>query len=342
MPQRQSNIELLRILSIFLITMHHLVVHGADACGYLSTYMFDQGKWGIIINSFCIVGVNVFILISGWFGIKSPIKASVHLIFTFIVLSTLMNVGLYLCQGGFENLNIITTYKFTRYWFLYDYILLALISPYVERSIKYLSYRVYTILIIMATLMNVIVCYWFEKFNSDGYGLLNFIYLYYLARYIRRMCEEGILTKIRSGYFALSYFVISIILAAAYFLLIYIGYGEIIGGVRYFSYNNPLVLLSSCSLFAAFATSKPFYSNWVNTLAKGVFSVYIVQTSLQLCGFRVLLSKAIYADYSYIGLFVFGLAILIGCSVVGVLVEKMWKYIESKIKPILDIWKDMY
>ena len=109
--RRVSNIELLRILSIFLITMHHLVVHGSNACGYLTNYSFEQGTLGIILNSFCIIGVNVFILISGWFGIKNPIKATIHLMVDFVILSTLMNIGLYLHQGNLGELNIIETYK---------------------------------------------------------------------------------------------------------------------------------------------------------------------------------------------------------------------------------------
>ena len=71
--KRISNVELLRILSIFFITIHHLVIRGADTCGYSIPYTFDQGYIGIIINCFCIIGVNIFILISGWFGIKNPI-----------------------------------------------------------------------------------------------------------------------------------------------------------------------------------------------------------------------------------------------------------------------------
>lgn len=339
--RRVSNIELLRILSIFLITMHHLVVHGSNACGYLTNYSFEQGTLGIILNSFCIIGVNVFILISGWFGIKNPIKATIHLIVDFVILSTLMNIGLYLHQGNLGELNIIETYKFKYLWFLYDYIILALLSPLLERLIKSMSLKTYTIFMLIITFINVVICYGLELVNSNGYGLLNFLYLYFVARYLRRSFEIGALRRYSSSFFAILYIGLSLLAAGCYFLLAYMGFGESLGGVRFFSYNNPIFLLSSICLLLSFSIVKPFYSNMVNVMATGVFSVYILQSSMQLCSYRVLLSKLIYGNYSYFGLFVFGISILMFFSIIGVLVEKNWSFIESKSKKILNIWNEM-
>lgn len=59
---RQSNFELLRIVAIFGIIYHHLLVKGASTCGYINSYnMLTDGCGGIIINSL-IVGGKLFCL----------------------------------------------------------------------------------------------------------------------------------------------------------------------------------------------------------------------------------------------------------------------------------------
>lgn len=53
--QRQSNIELLRIISILMIVIHHVLVHGIYNAVNNSTLHF--------IDSFVIYGVNIFLLV---------------------------------------------------------------------------------------------------------------------------------------------------------------------------------------------------------------------------------------------------------------------------------------
>ena len=264
-----------------------------------------------------------------------------HLIFDFVILSTLMNVGLYLIQGDLGELTLEETYKFQYLWFLYDYILLAILSPFIERLIKRMSMRTYTILIICLTLINVIACYGFRIINSDGYGLLNFIYLYLLARYIRLLNSNGKLKKINPFAYTGIYIGVSLIAAGIYFIIVSMGYNDSLGGTRFFSYNNPLFLLSSVCLIMAITSAKPFYSNGVNLFATGVFTVYIMQSSMQLCPIRNTLAKMIFADYSYCGLLLLGTAILVGCSAIGIMVEWMWKMIELRIGKILDVWNNI-
>ena len=62
---RQSNFELLRIVAMLLIVAHHFLI----ATGRLD-YRSGTLRGGELVNSFCVVGVNCFILISGYFGIK--------------------------------------------------------------------------------------------------------------------------------------------------------------------------------------------------------------------------------------------------------------------------------
>ena len=49
---RDSNFELLRLLAMFGIIVHHLVIKGASTCGYVETYDYDRdSSMGLLLNS---------------------------------------------------------------------------------------------------------------------------------------------------------------------------------------------------------------------------------------------------------------------------------------------------
>ena len=64
--QRQSNFEFLRILAIIMIIFHHIAVHGNFSNPDVTSYLFI-----VLMQMGGKIGVNIFILISGYFLIKS-------------------------------------------------------------------------------------------------------------------------------------------------------------------------------------------------------------------------------------------------------------------------------
>lgn len=66
---RNANIELLRIISMLMVLMMHcLQSSGALECGGSYQLVYR------LIKSFCIVAVNVFVIINGYFGPVSSFK----------------------------------------------------------------------------------------------------------------------------------------------------------------------------------------------------------------------------------------------------------------------------
>ena len=54
---RDSNFELLRLLAMFGIIVHHLVIKGASTGGYGETYDYDRdGSMGVVLNSLVVGG----------------------------------------------------------------------------------------------------------------------------------------------------------------------------------------------------------------------------------------------------------------------------------------------
>ncbi len=63
--QRQSSIELLRIIAMILIVAHHFEIHGGFA--YPQDAVSVNRIWMQFISSGGKVGVNIFVLLSGYF-----------------------------------------------------------------------------------------------------------------------------------------------------------------------------------------------------------------------------------------------------------------------------------
>lgn len=69
---RQSNFELLRIFSMLLILVHHFICHGVEG----TPLNLLTG-----VDAFAIIGVNLFLLISGYFKIRLTWKSFLNLVF---------------------------------------------------------------------------------------------------------------------------------------------------------------------------------------------------------------------------------------------------------------------
>lgn len=90
--KRESNIELLRLLCMFLIIVNHMLGHGvlldpAVAGGPMELLCYDIG------SSIWMPAALVFILISGYFGIHPTMKGIARFAFVctfYLVISGLM------------------------------------------------------------------------------------------------------------------------------------------------------------------------------------------------------------------------------------------------------------
>lgn len=73
MKQRQVGIELLRIISMMMVLGLHANFMGI---GVPSPDKILSGPeiLQVLMQSLCIVAVNVFVMISGWFGIRPSVK----------------------------------------------------------------------------------------------------------------------------------------------------------------------------------------------------------------------------------------------------------------------------
>lgn len=269
--ERLSNFELLRIISMLFI----LLVH-SNYMGILSLYdePIKSTIIRFIVESFSIVGVNCFILISGYFGIKLRKANIVNLIFQ-IYFFALLGLAIYVIMGGEYNRDIYIRCLFpiSNYiWFIPCYIILMLFSPILNTWLN----RSDTKHIIMLVSAIYIITYiweilWKKELGFGGYSFGFFVILYCIGHILARYTKNHITNK-------WVYLILYIISACLLLIISLIQHKIPVFKSLLWSYNCPIVLFESICLFLFFASLK-INNKVINWIAISCFAVLLVHTS---------------------------------------------------------------
>lgn len=272
-PHRESNIELLRIVAMLLV----MVVH---ACFKSISAPTQQEIAVAPIDSFLrffgesasIICVNVFVIISGWFGIKAKFSRISEFVFqvwffgAFMYLSLLL-LGLTEAEGvkGWIKMMI-----FFDHWFVKSYIILYLFSPVLNAFIAQASQKQLAWLIIAYYSIQTLYGFYFEQgWFANGYSPLSFIGLYMLARYIRLYPLN--VTMFGKWKDILIYLCLTITISLIAFYLTKHGHSY----WHMYAYSSPLVILSAVYFFLFFSKLS-FSSKFINWVAVSCFAAYLV------------------------------------------------------------------
>ena len=267
---RNSNVELLRIVAIILVLIIHGSFRSLGAPTYeeISTLPFSSFL-RFFSQSASVVCVNIFILISGWFGITIRTSRIVELLFQILFFCTIIYIVLILMG--------ITTFSISRYirlfffngsyWFIKAYLFLYILSPllniFAEKSSKR---QMITFLIAFFSFQTIYDCIADTPWLGGGFSPISFIGLYLLARFLRNDSNQ-VITK-QKGYI---YFIIycSTVLFSSFMSLL------LPNGMSFFYYySSPIVIISSVSLFLFFIRIR-INSKMINWIAVSSFAVYI-------------------------------------------------------------------
>lgn len=262
---RDSNMELLRIVATLLILVVHANYFSQGSpqweCFTQNTY---YSIWMVLCQSLSIVCVNLFVLISGWFGIKPRLKGFFNFIFQCLFYSTAIYITALLCE--FSDLTIKgiaqVLYATKLGWFIKAYIGLYILSPVLNLFIEHSSKRVYEIVLIVFFIFQSTYG-WLGNayFFNEGYSTHSFIGLYLLARYIR--IYKPRFSQLPKSIDLLTYIGISLIVTTLIVSLPIIGEGwgnlarvakAIYNRHHYlFDYLAPTVIISSVALLLFFS-----------------------------------------------------------------------------------------
>lgn len=136
-----------------------------------------------------------------------------------------------------------------------------------------------------------------------------------------------------SFYFS-SYAGLSLFMAMIFFIAIKLGINRVAGEM--FTYDNPLVILSSVLLLLAFHRLR-FQSKVVNWIATSSFAVFLLHTNPNLCvPYFIPLMNNLYADYSGIMLLLTMLFVLALIFMIAVLFDQVRIIVYRSLQPFFE------
>ena len=247
----------------------------------------ERLTWGFLVESLCLVAVNCFVLISGYFSIKLKVRSLLKFYLQCFIIglfSYLFYIGL---SGGFSTwqsaeglftmkilIERLLAFTHNGWWFVVSYVGLMLLSPLLNSAVDNMTRKRFLHSLI---LFSIVILYlgWYQKVEVTNYGnsLISFIWIYLLGRYIGKHVQIESIRKYRwlwlAGY---------LISALALFGMIMLRYHFSIEMHYPLDYNNPFVVVAAMMLLLFFL-SFSFRSKVINGIASSVFAAYLIQES---------------------------------------------------------------
>ena len=290
---RQSNFELMRIISMFFIVLWHVILNGN-----LLSNTVDVTNFTFYLIMFIIVfHVNSFLLLTGYFQVDSKFKLSklISLLFQLVFYNLIINITLYkfglVEYTNVEFIKSILFYNTSSYWFISCYIILYCLSPFLNKLIHSLDKLEFKkniiVLLLFFSVLPIVTNKLFLYHN--GLGIIQFIIMYFLGAYIKKTEIDKRLFKnfniIQKRILLLIMFSLCVIFNLSLFYLQKQMNGlnsnilvDISSGINLFlfNYSNPIIIIQSIAVFVFFSTLniKNKLINYISSLTLGVYLLH--------------------------------------------------------------------
>lgn len=290
MSKRLNNFEALRIAAMFMVIVLHYLWKGGLLTSAAEPFTtVSYAAW--LTESFAIVAVNVYVLITGYFMCKSSLKLSRLLEIICQVMWYSLFIPVVLVIIGLADGKSFQTYDILRfvfpihmeqYWFVTSYVVLMLLVPFLNAGIAAMQQKQLAISVLLLTAYQTLPKSVLPvKFTNDdeGYGVLWLVCLYLIAAYIRlygipffSSVKKSLLCYV-GGAFCI--FASLLVMRAVYFR--FDAFGDRIEFA--YNYNHILCLFTSVSLFYAcklWHIKDGVISKMAGRLAPYTFGVYLL------------------------------------------------------------------
>lgn len=276
--QRQSNIELIRIVAMISIVVYHFVFHGLFGNSLFGSISPISGNERFIVDItlFFTFGTDLFALISGYFGVHLRWKSIINL---WILCSFYYLIAL-IVNGDYSISKIIHCFIIASkdQWYFTSYLWLLVASPILNTGIAKLTNRDFRVLIIIGFILNCIGGWYFEGENVTGHNFIQLVFIYIIGTYIRK--DPKIMSI--SRHILISSYIVTCALAIAFIHL----YTK--RGVALMTFHNSPFNVISAVLIFCFISSFNIKNKYINYIAKSMPAVLLlsdVSLKIPLYGF---------------------------------------------------------
>jgi surface polysaccharide O-acyltransferase-like enzyme len=347
---RQSNFELMRIVSMFLIVIYHIIMHA-------NILNNTVGSIHVIIQFIiilCCVHVNSFVLITGYFQCEKKMHFNkvislinsmwfykVVIVSIFIIFD-IMQIDPIKRMLSFLPIN----YGMDEYWFVGCYLILYLISPILNTVVNNISkVKLKKILLLLF-----FVCCILSTFTSNvafndlgGHSITQFIFLYFVGAYLKKyplnkkeLFHSPSLLRLISFVliFVFAIFKLCITLSGekiANYGTIASYFGNLMIGNIWIDFDTPLIVFESIAYFIFF-NNLDISSKLINRLSKYMIGVYLIHDNYYIretIYFRLFkfLKITIYSKSIFLKIFIVAIIIFLVCMFIEALRQLLFKFI---------------
>ena len=226
-----------------------------------------------LFSSISIYGVNIFLLISGYFGVRAR-KESIKNILFICIFAALFKVILGICMGIYDLRNLL--FLSSSNWYIVCYLGLIILSPILNTYIESTTQKNMKILIGLFYFYSLYFSIFpkqadIEPGFNNGCSIAWFIEVYLIGRYFRLYGIPQWINKYSK--------LILLISIACFFIgqltLVKVGFGKLLPW--WGAQNQPLVLLSAVSFFVTFSKVN-IQSKIINHIAQSTVMVLLIHS----------------------------------------------------------------
>lgn len=281
LKKRESNFELLRIISMLMIMFTHFMSY--SGLQFNSTFSANH-IFLLLMNMGGKLGADIFVLISGYFlinskGVKTERVLKILGCSLFYSITTYI-VGL-MTGNQFTFVSFVKAFlpvTYEHWWFISSYFVLYLIHPLLNRLINNLDSKTFVrSILLMFVLWSVIPTFLFSSYQSNN--LIFFVFLYFIAGYIRFNSEKFRLKSkkymIVFGVSALISFLSVVIISAISMKWKAIGKTTL----HFYSLSSVFMVICATAIFLAFKNITIKNNKYINLISSATLGVYLIHDS---------------------------------------------------------------
>lgn len=299
--ERKSNFELLRIICMFMIVIHHFAVHSGFSFSNTNLYMNEF--WIQFIQLGGKIGVDVFMLISGYFLVSSK-KFKISRIAKIIGVTTVYSVIIYLVLCIIGNLEfgikqfVVSTLPliFDTWWFASGYFIVYLFSPFINILLNTIDKNTYKkLLILMLICWCIIPTITGQDFR--GNATIWLLCLYFVAGYIKLHGNDWKITAKKCSVIVIL-LVVATYLSAVVFDIIGIKSAAVHAHATFFYNMQRLpIFLISVFMFIGFKNIDIKNNKFINMVSSTTFGIYLLHDNHYM---RPIIWKKIFNSTNYV------------------------------------------
>lgn len=268
--ERNSSIELLRIILMVFIVMHHTI---NTVYPNFSNHGF--AALDVVLHT----AVIIFVLITGFFGLHFKTRRLLDLMLTLIFYSaglTILYSALYKSSSPLTIVKSFFPVSSSAYWFMTTYVELYFIAPFLNKLFKQLTDERYiTLLVVFAVFVFWFGLVWKGNICNDGKDIVNFIFIYSIGHGLARYKTNRTMIKFCSRKMSLTMLTICIIIVSMSTLLPD-SHNLFVHFMAYtYVYNSPFLIFLAVVIFNLF-NSVTYHNHIINYLSSSSLAIYLI------------------------------------------------------------------